>query len=87
MTGNAPLTMLLAESPFAYLSSLDNATEYANTAAPRLYVEAMVRPDLWQLAMEEELDIMHERGVFELVDKASVPKSKNVVRCSLHQQV
>lgn len=76
-----PPTALLAEGPYGYLSSLDIDGQDKDVKVPKTYTEAMKRPDLWQPAMDEELKIMDERGVFELIDEAKVPKDKNIVGC------
>lgn len=70
---------LLAEGPFSYLSTLSPDDEMG---VPKTHKEAMQRPNLWQPAMDEELKVMADRGVFELVDESMVPLGKNVVGCA-----
>lgn len=72
---------LSAESLYAYLASLTEYDQGDEMLVPRTYAEAMKRPDLWCPAMEEELRMMNDRGVFELVDECQVPRDKNIVEC------
>lgn len=48
---------------------------------PKTYKEAMKQPDLWQPAMDQELRMMEDYGIFKLVDETVVSKNKNIVGC------
>lgn len=68
----------MAEGPYLYLSSADGDEDMQ---VPKMYMEAMRWPDLWQPVMDEELQMMEDRGVFELVNEGAVPEDKNIVGC------
>lgn len=76
--GDEAPAALQVEGPYAYLSMLGGGDD---SGVPKTYQEAMKRPDLWKPAMEEELKIMGDRGVFDLVDEGTIPKGKNIVGC------
>lgn len=71
-------TALLAKSPYAYLTGLNNS---ADTHISKNYTVAMKWPDLWQPAMDNELAMMMDRGIFKLVNAGAVLKGKNIMGC------
>ena len=48
--------------------SLTSLPEPTNHWLPDSYTEAMTRPDLWQDPIDKELAVMHECGVWDVVD-------------------
>jgi len=61
-----------------YLSRPVSNTADTNldTWTPKTYKDAMKRPDLWWEPMEHELEMLKEKGVFEVVPR---PQGKNVI--------
>lgn len=74
-------TALIAKNFYVYLVTLMASKDGDDYKVPKTYAEAMRRPDLWRLAMEEELKMMEDRGVFELVQESQVSRDKNIVSC------
>lgn len=72
---------MLAKGPYAYLLSMMTSDGKGADYVPKMYQDTMKRPDLWVPAMEEELKMMDNRGVFELVEETSVLRGKNIVGC------
>ncbi|KAG6881660.1 hypothetical protein C0993_000507, partial [Termitomyces sp. T159_Od127] len=71
-----------ARDAYALLSLLDasnNSTD--DTYVLKSYAEAMRRPDLWELAMRDKLQMMSDRDVFIIVPELSVPAGKKVIGC------
>lgn len=81
VTGGELPMALQAGNPYAYLSALTHQDDRTEDYVPKTYGEAMRWPDLWKPAMDEELRMMKDRGMFELVDEASVSAGKNIVGC------
>ncbi|KAG6852542.1 hypothetical protein C0991_011043 [Blastosporella zonata] len=82
---NEPHQALIALSrtdTFAYLASLSASIDRSSdTYVPRHYREALQHLDLWNGPMKAKLDILEKKGVWELVDKTSVPMGKKVINC------
>ncbi|KAG5717994.1 hypothetical protein E4T56_gene1712 [Termitomyces sp. T112] len=72
----------LAHDNYAFLALLDDAYDPDNDFfVPRMFDKAMRRPDLWQPAMDEELWVMNERGVFQVIDSKNVLERKKIISC------
>ncbi|KAG6856009.1 hypothetical protein H0H87_008452 [Tephrocybe sp. NHM501043] len=81
-TGETPPVALVADSPYAYLTTFNSYIDNMDAAhIPQDYLKAMRCPDLWQPAIDEELKVMQDRGVFKIVDEATVLEGKNIVGC------
>ena len=74
----APEALLTSAMAFAFLMS---TRARDSEAPPRSYWEAMRQPGLWIPAMDAELKIMEEKGVWEVIDSQDVPAGKKVVDC------
>ncbi|KAG5329694.1 hypothetical protein C0989_009370, partial [Termitomyces sp. Mn162] len=68
----------LLTSTFAFLASTTLNSDYS---VPKSYWEAMKRPNLWVFAMEDELRVMKEKGIWEVVNISNVPSGKKMVDC------
>ena len=52
--------------PTSYTTTVNNTT--TDHHLPDSYTEAMTRSDLWQDPIKKELDVMHEREVWKVID-------------------
>ncbi|KAG6863830.1 hypothetical protein C0991_002823, partial [Blastosporella zonata] len=84
-TNNEPHQALNALSDthtFAYLTLLNaNVDKSSDSYIPRHYGKALQCLNLWREPMDSKLDILKKKGVWDLVDKASVPSGKKAINC------
>ncbi|KAG5721928.1 hypothetical protein E4T56_gene18424 [Termitomyces sp. T112] len=71
----------LAQNMYTFMALLTVTNTDNNEYMPKTYAEAMHHPDLWMLAIEQELKVMKERKVWRLVLESDVPAEKQAIGC------
>jgi hypothetical protein len=74
-----------ASGMFNFLALLDNHIAFTasqpDTHIPQNYKEAMFHPNLWEVPMQAELEVLQEWKVWSVVSWSTFPADKKVMGC------
>ncbi|KAH0589745.1 hypothetical protein H2248_005465 [Termitomyces sp. 'cryptogamus'] len=75
------LMSYLAQDAYAFLTLLSKADVDDDDYIPKSYKEAMCCPNLWLLAIQQELQVMEEQKVWRAVPESEISAGKKVMGC------